>query len=52
MFRARLAYGFASATWRFLAIFMERPASLIFAIGCWTASGVLFALVRFIDRIN
>jgi hypothetical protein len=35
-----------------LAIFMERPAGLIFAIGCWTASGVLFAMVRFIDRIN
>ena len=34
-----------------LGIFMEHPAGLIFAIGCWLVAGVLFGLTRFADRL-
>jgi hypothetical protein len=34
-----------------LGVFMERPAGLIFAAGCWTAAGALFGLTRFADRM-
>jgi hypothetical protein len=34
-----------------LAVFMERPAGLLFAVGCWCTAGALLGLVRFADRM-
>lgn len=34
-----------------LAVYMERPAGLVFAIGCWVFAGAAIAGVRWADRL-
>jgi type IV secretory pathway TrbD component len=34
-----------------LAVFMERPAGVVFAAVCWVTAGALFGLTRFADRM-
>jgi hypothetical protein len=34
-----------------LALFMQRPAGFIFAIGCWIGAGAMFGMTRYADRL-